>query len=84
HTTDDNHLASQHRFLTEWCPEKFIQEAEAIHEDVARYITKVLEHKVYPEQAYKSCAGILSFARRVGAGRLAGACRWAYNLHQYN
>jgi transposase len=84
HTTDDNHLASQHRYTTEWCPEKFIKEAEAIHEDVASYITKVLEHKVYPEQAYKSCAGILSFARRVGAGRLAGACRWAHNLHQYN
>ena len=84
YTTDENHLASQHRFLTEWSPEKFIQQAEAIHDDVARYITKVLEHKVYPEQAYKSCSGILSFARRVGAGRLADACRWADNLGQYN
>lgn len=84
YTTDESHLASQHRFTTEWSPEKFIQQAEAIHEDVASYITKVLEHKVYPEQAYKSCSGILSFARRVGASRLADACRWADNLRQYN
>lgn len=84
YTTDKEHLASQHRFLTEWTPEKFIQEAEMTHEDVASYISKVLEHKVYPEQAYKSCSGILSFNRRVGPARLADACRWADNLGQYN
>ena len=84
YTTDKEHLASQHRFLTEWTPEKFIQEAEQIHEDVAKYISQVLERKAYPEQAYKSCSGILSFARRVGPERLANACRWAENLGQYN
>jgi len=84
YTSDQEHLAPQHRFLTEWTPEKFIQEAEAIHEDVAGYISKVLEHKIYPEQAYKSCSGILSFERRVGPDRLAAACRWADNLGQYN
>lgn len=84
YTTDESHLALQHRFQTEWTPENFIQQAEAIHSDVARYISKVLEHKTYPEQAYKSCSGILNFARRVGADRLTDACRWADNLGQYN
>lgn len=84
YTTNEDHLASQHRFLTEWTPEKFIQQAESIHEDVAFYISKVLDHKAYPEEAYKSCSGILSFARRVGPERLAKACRWAINLNQYN
>ena len=84
YTTNEDHLASQHRFLTEWSPDKFIQQAQAIHEDVALYISKVLELKPYPEQAYKSCSGILSFARRVGPERLTNACRWAMNLSQYN
>ena len=84
YTTDSDHLASQHKFLTEWTPEKFIQEASDIHEDVAHYISKVLEKKAYPEQAYKSCSGILSFARRVGPQRLTEACRWADSLGQYN
>lgn len=84
YTTNSDHLASQHRFITEWTPEKFIQQAADIHEDVARYIGKVLENKPYPEQAYKSCSGILSFARRVGMERLTEACRWADNLGQYN
>lgn len=84
YTTDSDHLASQHKFITEWTPEKFIQEAADIHEDVAAYISKVLEKKAYPEQAYKSCSGILSFARRVGPERLTEACRWADSLGQYN
>ena len=84
YTTNSDHLASQHKYITEWSPEIFIKKAEDIHEDVASYINKVLEKKTYPEQAYKSCSGILSFARRVGEDRLIQACRWADNLGQYN
>lgn len=75
----------ENRFaIYKWTPEKFIQEAEQVHQDVARYISQVLGHKSYPEQAYKSCSGILSFVRRVGPERLANACRWADSLGQYN
>lgn len=83
YTTDSSHLASQHQFLTEWSAEKFIEQARQIHEDVADYIGKVLEEKAYPEQAYKSCQGILSFSRRVGEERLINACRCAHGFGQY-
>ena len=85
YTTVDGHRPAHHRYSGDWNPEKFISEASAIHKDVADYITKVLEHKTYPEQAYKSCAGILSFAKRVGPKRLINACRWAdsYGLYNY-
>ncbi len=83
YTTDSQHLASQHQFLTEWSGEKFIAQAGEIHEDVAEYISKVLEEKAYPEQAYKSCSGILSFSRRVGEERLIDACRCAHSFGQY-
>lgn len=85
YTTVDEHRPAHHRYNGDWNPGKFISEAGAIHKDVEDYITKVLEHKTYPEQAYKSCAGILSFARRVGAKRLINACRWAdsYGLYNY-
>ena len=84
YTTNEEHLASQHRFITEWSPENFIRLGSEIHEDVAHYLNKVLEMKPYPEQAYKTCTGILSFARRVGADRLIAACRWADALGQYS
>lgn len=84
YSTQVDHLASQHQFLTEWSHEKFLSQAREIHEDVERYIGRVLEVKPYPEQAYKSCQGILSFARRVGSDRLIDACRWADNFGQYS
>jgi transposase len=85
YTTDKEHLASNHRFATEWTPEGFIAQARTIHPDVEAYIRGVLEEKTHPEQAYKSCKGILSFAARVGEKRLINACRWgmAYGLYNY-
>jgi len=45
----------------------------------------VLEYKQHPEQAYKSCSGILSLARKLGKERLINACRRAqqYNIYNY-
>lgn len=54
-----------------------------IHEDVAEYIAKVLEEKTYPDQAYKSCSGILGFSWRVGNEGLIDTCRCAHVLGQY-
>lgn len=78
------HQASSQRVITEWNPEKFLKEAGLIHTDVENYIRHVIEAKPYPEQAYKSCRGILSFASRVGKKRLINACRWASSYGLYN
>lgn len=84
YTTNQEHLASSHRYLSEWTPEKFIEQAGAIHEDVGAYITRVIEGKAHPEQAYKSCSGILSFLRKAGKERLIKACRRAHSYGVYN
>ena len=55
YTTNQEHLASAHRYLSDWTPEKFIEQAKAISDDVVNYIIMVIEHKQHPEQAYKSC-----------------------------
>jgi hypothetical protein len=44
----------------------------------------VIENKQHPEQAYKSCSGILSLARKVGSERLINACRRAQSFGVYN
>ena len=84
YTTNNEHLASAHRYLSEWTPEKFIEEATLIHADVASYIIAVIEHKQHPEQAYKSCSGILNLKRKVGSERLINACRRAGSFGIYN
>jgi transposase len=84
YTTEKDHLASAHRFVSEWTPERFISWAADIGEDVKFYILKILDRKQHPEQAYKSCLGILSFAKKVGNDRLINACRRALGYGIYN
>jgi transposase len=84
YTTNDSHLAPQHRFIREWSPEKFIEQAKLIDSQVEDYIQKVLEKTTYREQAYKFCTGILSLAHKVSPERLAAACRLADTIGEYN
>jgi transposase len=84
YTTDKDHLASAHRFVSDWTPERFLSWASGIHEDVHLYILKILDRKQHPEQAYKSCVGILSFAKKVGNERLTKACQRALGYGIYN
>jgi transposase len=84
YTTDKDHLASTHRFVSEWTPEWFLSWAAGIHEDVKLYILRILDRKQHPEQAYKSCVGILSFAKKVGNERLVKACQRALGYGLYN
>ncbi len=84
YTTDKDHLASTHRFVSDWTPNRFITWADAIHADVKLYIEKVLDKKQHPEQAYKACVGILGFAKKVGNERLTKACQRALGYGIYN
>lgn len=84
YTTLNEHLASAHRYLSDWTAEKFIEQGRALHEDVALYICKVIEGKSHPEQAYKSCSGILNLARKVGPDRLIKACQRAHLFGVFN
>jgi len=79
-----DHLASWHRYPSEWNPGKFTAEAAQIDEAVAAYITKVLERNDYPEKNYRSCQGILNFKGRVGKERLINACKRAHAYGKYS
>jgi len=84
YTTDKDHLATTHRFVTEWTPDRFLEWAASIHEDVRLYILKILDRKQHPEQAYKSCLGVLGFAKKAGNERLTIACQRALSYGIYN
>jgi transposase len=84
YTTDPAHLPAQHRYVTEWSPAFFMEKAKSIDPVVEYYISQVLAKKQHPEQAYKACMGILSFAKRVGNVRLTKACKRAHEIGYYN
>ena len=84
YSTIKEHMASTHRFVADWSAEKFIAMAETIHPDVKLFIEKVLDKKQHPEQAYKSCMGILALVKKVGKTRLINACSRALEYGHYN
>ncbi|NIQ06630.1 MAG: IS21 family transposase, partial [Candidatus Korarchaeota archaeon] len=75
-----------HKFVTQWSAQRFIKWAGSIDESVQEYISKILETKQHPEQAYKSCLGILSLAKKehIGKKRLIEACRHALHFGVFN
>lgn len=77
------HLCPRHRALIDFSPEKYIEQAATLGEDVLRYIRKILEVKKYPEQANKTCTGVLNLAHKAGTDRLAFACRLAHSYGRY-
>ena len=85
YTTVKDHMATAHRFMTEWTPQRFINWGANIDDAVKEFIIQVLEKKQHPEQAYKSCMGVLSMERKVGRERLTNACKRAleYGLCNY-
>ena len=84
YSTIEDHLATKHRFLSDWNPDKFIKRAEEIGKETRDYILKLLESRQHPEQAYRSCQGVLSFVGRVGGERLNKACRRALYYGDYS
>lgn len=83
YTTESSHLSSTHRYYLGWSPEKFKQWAAAIGTPTAALVDKIFETKPHPEQAYKSCQGILALARKVGNDRLNNACQRALHYQSY-
>jgi len=84
YTTTKEHLASTHQFITAWTPQRFIDWGASIDENVKRLIINILEKKQHPEQAYKSCMGILALTKKVGNERLKNACTRALEYGIYN
>lgn len=84
YTTTSEHLASTHRFVSQWSAERFIEWAEKIDSSVKEYIVHIIESRTHPEQAYKSCMGILGFEKKAGRERLIGACKRALDFEVYS
>jgi transposase len=81
---NDDHLASWHKYPTEWNPEKFIADGALIGVAVMEYIKKVLSRNEYPEKNYRACQGIINYKKRVGETRLINACKRADSFNVYS
>jgi transposase len=77
HTTITEHMPKSHQGYMEWTPSRIINWAKTIGPSVAEVVETILNSRVYPEQGYRSCLGILRLDKRYPGGRLDAACKRA-------
>ena len=73
HTTADEHMPEKHRQMGQWTAKRFIRWAEKIGPNTAELIHTVLRSRRHPQQAFRSCLGILRLANSYGEERLEAA-----------
>ena len=85
YTTLPAHMPPEHRNYAEWSPEHFIKWGQSVGDDVAEMIEVVLKSRKHPEQAFKTCMGILNLVKEHGPDRLNKACGRAlgFGFHSY-
>ena len=77
YTTQSEHMPSRHRNYAEWSPARFVQWAGKIGEATALLIQQVLGSRVYQEQAFRSCLGIIHLSRSYPPERMEAAAKRA-------
>ncbi len=84
YSTLDVHMPSDHkRRKQEWSPERFSRWARKIGPMTQEVITYLLGSRKHPEQAYRSCLGILKLSDRYGEAALESACDLAASHGMY-
>jgi transposase len=79
------HMPPAHQAMSDWSPERFLRWAEEVGPQTTQLVGVVLEKRRHPQQAYRSCLGILGLAKRYTNQRLEAACERALaaGIHTY-
>jgi transposase len=85
HTTVSDHMPESHRQAGDWSPERLSNWAAKTGPATEKLIQTVLMSRKHPQQAYRSCLGILRLGKAYSDARLEAACRRALTLgsHSY-
>ncbi len=77
YTTLKSHMPPEHQFVSGWNPIKFIRWASQMGESVKTFIERLLESKEHPQQAFKSCMGVLQLSKGYKPKDLEIVCKRA-------
>lgn len=80
-STCADHMPSHHRFVLHTDSDGFLREAAKVGPHTAAYITAVLRSRPYPQQAFRTCLGILDLARKYLPIHLELACQRLLPAH---
>lgn len=80
-STLKEHMPQDHQKYLEWTPSRILDWAAKTGPDTRSLVQKIIASRVYPEQGYRSCLGILRLGKRYGKERLEAASRRAVKFN---
>lgn len=80
-STHDEHMPSNHRHQ-KWSPDRLLNWAGNIGIGTKEIVGHMLKSKPHPEQAYRSCLGLLNLNKTYGEPQLEQACADALRLNR--
>ena len=84
YTTTEDHMPSTHRFVSAWSEAYFIRRAQVVGPQTVLLVQALFRTKDHPEQAYRSCVGLMALAQQYGYPAMEQACCAALERRRYN
>lgn len=75
YSTLREHMPPNHQFMDDINPERLIEWAGSIGPQTAALVKATLQSRPFPQQAYRSCLGILSLAKKYSHPLMEQACK---------
>jgi transposase len=76
-TTCPAHMPSRHRFVASISSEYLLHQAQTLSPAITQLIQAILASRHYPEQAYRTCLGVLSLSSKYPSEIVEQACQRA-------
>lgn len=74
YTTEKSHMPAEHQFVDGWNTGRFVKWASKMGGSVEIFIRRLLDSKEHPQQAFKSCMGVLQLSKGYKPGELEIVC----------
>lgn len=84
YNTLKEHMPSTHRFVADWNKDKFLEWGSMTGPYTQELFKGIFDRKPHPEQAFKSCLGILDMGKKYGNKRLENASKRAVHYGCFN
>jgi hypothetical protein len=83
--TCDEHMPEHHKAVSSWSPERFRSWAAKTGKNTEAFIVRLMAQREHPEQAYKTCMGILRLGETVSKPYMETICEkaLAQNIYTY-
>ncbi len=77
YTTEKSHMPATHQFVNGWNTDRFVKWASQMGGSIEAFIERLLESREHPQQAFKSCMGVLNLGKKYKPEDLEKICKRA-------